>query len=70
MQTVRKRGYRRCVCVEGQKLPEQKERVYADVSAYEKIFAKVQLVLNFNSDLITELCRSRLLKFRNFGLFV
>ena len=32
--------------------------------------AKVQLVLNLNSDLITELFCSRLFKFCNFGLFV
>jgi len=28
-QTVHKRSYRRCVCVEGQKLLEQKDRVHA-----------------------------------------
>ena len=61
MQTVHKRGYRSCVCVEGQKLLEQKERVYANVSAYQKTFVKVQLVSNFNWDLITEFCRNRLL---------
>jgi len=30
------------------KLLEQKERIYADVSAYQKFFAKVQLILNYN----------------------
>ena len=53
---------------------EQKERVYAHVSAYQKIFAKVQLILNynlnFNSDLITGLCRSRILEYYKFSLFV
>ena len=48
--------------VEGQKLLEQKEQVYVDMLAYQKVFAKVQLVLNLNLDFITELCRSRLLE--------
>ena len=71
---MHKRGHSRCVCVEGQKLLEQKERIYTDMSAYQKIFAKVQLILNynlnFNSDLISELCRSRILEYYKFSLFV
>ena len=71
---MHKRGHSRCVCVEGQKLLEQKERIYADMSAYQKIFAKVQLILNynlnFNSDIISKLCRSRILEYYRFGLFV
>ena len=48
MQTVHKRGYRRYVWVEGQKLLEQKKRVYADMSTYQNVFVKVQLVLILN----------------------
>ena len=58
---MHKRGYRRCLCFEGQKLLDQKEQIY------KKIFTKVNEVLNLN--LITEMFYSHLLKFSSFGLF-